>query len=419
MNYTVGGDVFTLMRKNSVNTYMNASTYCDRTAYPFATSVPSDFANLIAIYCDAVFHPNLNPIDFAQEGYRYSLVDNKNPQSDLEITGVVFNEMKEYLYHPENLIESKLAQKLYQKTPYAFTFGGDPDQIPELTLQVLKDYWKSHYHPSNCLFYTSGDISPLFHMKYLGDYILPSFKFNPESYKISVNRVKRWRNERTEWMSCPLDPLLVDREREMQFCRASLTNDASDQYSCNIMHLLSLLLLQGPSTPFYKTLVETNKVKDIANNSGANDDFLESSFRIFLTGITEKQLQDVENTIKWTLKKVVKKGFNPQQIESALNRIELDSRTIQSFNENIYSQMSKFWTHRLDIFSPLQQFEVLNKIRQDLSKPNNKILNKYVYCELLQNNHTLNLTMVPDDNYYNQIVYIYIYYLLYIYKYIE
>lgn len=89
-NYTVGGDVFTLMRKNSINTYMNASTYCDRTAYPFATSVIPDFANLIAVYCDSVFHPNLNPFDFAQEGYRYTLTDPTDPKSDLEITGIVY-----------------------------------------------------------------------------------------------------------------------------------------------------------------------------------------------------------------------------------------------------------------------------------------------------------------------------------------
>lgn len=148
--------------------------------------------------------------------------------------------MKEYLSHPECLIDTKIAQKLYQKTPYAYTFGGDPDQIPELKLQTLKEYWSKHYHPSNCLFYTSGDISPIYHLKYLGNYILKEFVYNAESHKISINRVKRWIHDRNEWMSCPVDPFLIDSSKELQFCRASLTTDASDLYGNTIMHVYNI-----------------------------------------------------------------------------------------------------------------------------------------------------------------------------------
>ncbi|MFI7824605.1 insulinase family protein, partial [Acinetobacter baumannii] len=145
-------DPFFLMIRRSLNTFMNAFTAADWTAYPFATQNKKDFQNLLSVYLDAAFSANLNPLDFAQEGIRIEL-ENGQPV----YKGVVFNEMKGAMSAPSDQLYHQLAHHLFPETTYHYNSGGDPKDIPDLTYEQLVEFYKTHYHPSNAVFMTFGN----------------------------------------------------------------------------------------------------------------------------------------------------------------------------------------------------------------------------------------------------------------------
>ena len=145
-------DPFFLMIRRSLNTFMNAFTAADWTAYPFATQNKKDFQNLLSVYLDAAFAANLNPLDFAQEGIRIEL---ENDQAVYK--GVVFNEMKGAMSSPTDQLYHQLAYHLFPETTYHYNSGGDPKEIPDLSYEQLVEFYKTHYHPSNAVFMTFGN----------------------------------------------------------------------------------------------------------------------------------------------------------------------------------------------------------------------------------------------------------------------
>ena len=151
-------DPFFLMIRRSLNTFMNAFTTSDYTAYPFASQNAQDFRNLLDIYLDAVFFSRLDPLDFAQEGHRVEFEVADDPSSDLVYRGVVYNEMKGDSSSVISVLYDNLKTHLYPTTTYHYNSGGDPDYIPELTYEQLLAFYKSHYHPSNAIFMTFGDM---------------------------------------------------------------------------------------------------------------------------------------------------------------------------------------------------------------------------------------------------------------------
>ncbi len=156
-NYPVR-DPFFMMLRRSLNTFMNAFTSSDWTAYPFASQNRKDFNNLLEVYLDAVFFSRLDPLDFAQEGHRVEFAEADNPDSDLVFKGVVFNEMKGAMSSVSSVLWDTLCHNLFPTTTYHYNSGGEPDQIPNLSYDELQAFYRSHYHPSNAIFMTFGDI---------------------------------------------------------------------------------------------------------------------------------------------------------------------------------------------------------------------------------------------------------------------
>ncbi len=150
-------DPFFLMTRRSLNTFMNAFTASDWTAYPFASQNVKDFHNLLQVYLDAVFFPKLEEIDFAQEGCRIEFVTPDDPQSPLIYKGIVFNEMKGAMSAPINMLWHHLHHHLFPTTTYHYNSGGNPLEIPKLTHAQLKAFHATHYHPSNAIFMTYGN----------------------------------------------------------------------------------------------------------------------------------------------------------------------------------------------------------------------------------------------------------------------
>ena len=153
-------DPFFMMLRRSLNTFMNAFTSSDWTAYPFATQNRKDYFNLLDVYLDAVFFSRLDPLDFAQEGHRVEFAEPDNPDSELVFKGVVFNEMKGAMSSPTSVLWQAVSEHLFPSTTtYHYNSGGEPEHIPDLSYEELVNFYRTHYHPSNAVFMTYGDIS--------------------------------------------------------------------------------------------------------------------------------------------------------------------------------------------------------------------------------------------------------------------
>jgi len=168
-------DPFFMMIRRSLNTFMNAFTSSDWTAYPFSSQNRKDFSNLLDVYLDAAFFSRLDELDFLQEGHRVEFKQADNPQSELEFKGVVFNEMKGAMSSPVSVLWQTLSEHLYPTTTYHYNSGGEPVDIPDLTYQQLKSFYQTHYHPSNAVFMTFGDIPAYEHQKQFEEKALSHF----------------------------------------------------------------------------------------------------------------------------------------------------------------------------------------------------------------------------------------------------
>ena len=168
-------DPFFKMIKRSLNTFMNAWTESDFTAYPFSTCNEKDFNNLLQVYMDAAFFPNLKKTDFSQEGYRYEFEEAGNPESPLTIKGVVYNEMKGAMSNADTLFLHRLNHHMFEKATYHHNSGGDPKDIPLLKYETLKKFHEDNYHPSNSYIVTYGDLDFSQHLEFINTNIYSKF----------------------------------------------------------------------------------------------------------------------------------------------------------------------------------------------------------------------------------------------------
>lgn len=248
-------DPFFNMLKRSLNTFMNAMTASEFTMYPFATQVPADYAHLLAVYTDAAFFPNLDRFDFMQEGHRLELAKSAAGEQELEFKGVVYNEMKGTLSDRGVLFGTRVQQLALPGTTYAHDSGGDPAHIPDLTWEQLRAFHRRHYHPSNALFYTYGDLPLRCHLAFLDQHVLRQFSRDESSASTAVERVQPFDAPRQHSVTCAPDPLAADPARQHRLVRAQLAGSSKDHYSGLALRLLSTLLMHGAGSPLYKALI--------------------------------------------------------------------------------------------------------------------------------------------------------------------
>lgn len=191
-------DPFFAMNRRSLNTFMNALTGADFTCYPASSQVPKDFYNLLEVYLDAVFHPLLNELSFMQEGHRLEFSDPLNTETPLEMKGIVYNEMKGALASPSARLSEAINETLFPNVTYGYNAGGDPKEIPKLTYEELKNFHKTYYHPSRCLFFFYGNLPLERHLDFIAsrtlDYThkLPPFPLSPSSPVSHLPSIKSW-----------------------------------------------------------------------------------------------------------------------------------------------------------------------------------------------------------------------------------
>ncbi|MEX2961536.1 insulinase family protein [Microbulbifer sp. TYP-18] len=389
-------DPFFLMIRRSLNTFMNAFTSSDWTAYPFASQNRKDFDNLLDVYLDAVFFAKLDPLDFAQEGHRLEFAETDNPDSELVYKGVVYNEMKGAMSSTSTQLWHTLNKYLFPTTTYHYNSGGEPADIPKLTHAQLVDFYRSHYHPSNAIFMTFGDIEAGTHQAAFEEKVL--HKFDPLPETIAVGREDRY-----------LAPIAVeeryplssddDLEGKTHIVLSWLLGDATNVEEALTAHLLSGVLLDNSASPLMK-LMETSSLGTAPSPLiGLDDSQRELIFFCGLEGSERHHADEFEQQVLAVLRDVADNGAPYEQVAATLHQLELQQREIGGdgypFGLQLILSALTGATHRGDATGLLNLDPTLEKLREQIKDP--QFIATKARQLLLDNQHRVRLTMTPDD----------------------
>lgn len=390
-------DPFFKMLNRSLSTFMNAFTASDYTMYPFSTQNGKDFQNLLSVYLDAVFFPCLREQDFWQEGWRLENENPTDPSSPLVFKGVVFNEMKGAFSNNERLYAQHLQNKLYPDHTYSVVSGGEPLAIPDLTWEQLKQFHARHYHPSNARFFTYGDLPLENHLKQIQEEALSRFeRIDPNT---EVPSQPHWTSPREDHVTCSPDALAPDPTRQNTLCVSYLLGDITDTFEGFTLKLLSSLMISGPNSPFYKSLIEPKIGTDFSSVVGYDGSTKEASFSIGLQGMAEEDTERVKEIISQTINGIIENGFEEERIEALLHKIEIQMKhQSTNFGLSLASYIASSWNHDGDPVELLRLSESVAKFRQAL-KENPRFLQDKVKHYFKENTHRLTLSMSPEDTY--------------------
>jgi presequence protease len=388
-------DPFFMMIRRSLNTFMNAFTSSDWTAYPFASQNRKDFNNLLEVYLDAVFFSNLHELDFAQEGHRLEFQEPANPDSPLEYKGVVFNEMKGAMSSSTSYIWQLLTEQLFPTTTYHYNSGGDPADIPNLSYQDLQDFYKTHYHPSNAIFMTYGDIPAVEHQAKFEAHAL--HEFAKLDVHIAVGDEQRFSAPKRVESTYSLDePDLTDKTHVVMAWLLGKSANLEDMYKAQ---LLSAVLMDNSASPLLQVLETTELGRSPSSLSGLEDSQREMSFICGLEGCATDSTAAIEQLILQTLEHVARDGVALEKVEAALHALELHQREISGDSypyglQLILSALSTA-THRGDPIELLDIDPVLTRFKEAVKDP--QFIPNLVRELLLDNPHRVTLTVRPDN----------------------
>lgn len=390
-------DPFFMMIRRSLNTFMNAFTSSDWTAYPFASQNKKDFNNLLDVYLDAVFFSRLDPLDFAQEGHRVEFETIDDPSTDLKFKGVVFNEMKGAMSSPASTLWQTITSHLFPTTTYHYNSGGEPKDIPDLTHDQLKAFYKKHYHPSNAAFFTFGNIPAQEHQAKFEAQVLSRFEKSDE--RIEVFDEIRFDTPISVSESYAFDDgdNLKDKTHIVM---GWLLGQSSNHRDCLRAQLLAEVLLENSASPLMKAL-ETSKLGSAPSPlCGLEDSNREMSFMCGLEGSNASDAAAVEKLILDVLKDVAKNGVPAEKVESVLHQLELSQREISGgsypYGLQLILTALPAVIHRGDPVQLLNIDAGLAELRKDIADPN--FIQKLVQEYLLDNPHRVRLVLKPDAN---------------------
>ncbi len=387
-------DPFFMMTRRSLNTFMNAFTAADWTAYPFASRNRKDFDNLLDVYLDAVFYPKLEELDFLQEGHRVEFAEADNPDSDLVFKGVVFNEMKGAMSSPTAALYQALTRELFPSITYHHNSGGDPERIPDLSYEQLKAFHARHYHPSNAVFMTFGDIPAAEHQTKFEDGALGQFE--ALEMDISVPDEQRY--------NAPVqieDRYALDGEEDTtdktHIVIGWLLDRSIDAEAVMRGHLLSGVLLDNGASPLLRALETTDLGSAPSPLCGLSDSNREMMFAAGVEGSNPEHAEAVEQLVLDILKDVADNGVEQSMVEAVLHQLELSQREISGdgfpFGLQLMVHALSPVLHGADVVEVLDIDPILEKMREQIKDPN---FIKGLAQELLDNPHRVRLVMKPD-----------------------
>lgn len=393
-NYPVR-DPFFMMIRRSLNTFMNAFTSSDWTAYPFASQNHRDYFNLLDVYLDAVFFTRLHRLDFMQEGHRLEFEKADDPDSNLVYKGVVYNEMIGSMGSPVNTVWQTLTKYLFPTTTYHYNSGGDPEHIPDLTYEQFMAFYKSHYHPSNAIFMTYGDI-PVYELQERFETRALS-QFEPLAVNLAVKDEKRY-----------FAPLNVEEyyafddeessENKTHIVMGWLLGHSTELEESMKVQLLSGVLLDNSSSPLLQALETTDLGSAPSPLCGVEDSNREITFMCGIQGSKPENAQDLQDLVMGVLQKIAEDGVPQQQMESVLHQLELEQREITGghypYGLQLILEGLSSAVHHGDPVAVLNLDPVLNRLRENIKDPD--FIKDLIKSYLIENPHRVRLTMIPD-----------------------
>jgi Zn-dependent M16 (insulinase) family peptidase len=388
-------DPFFSMTRRSLATFMNAFTASDWTMYPFSSRNAKDFMNLLEVYLDATFFPRLDEDSFKQEGIRFEFEDPADPKSGLRYKGVVFNEMKGALASPQSAVQRVLGRALFPGLTYEHISGGDPEHIPDLTWEQLRNFHAVHYHPSNAYFYTYGDKPLEETLAAIEQFALSSFE--RIDVDTTIPDVKRFTEPVRAVEPYPATPG-EDNTRKAQALIAWVTVPTGDSFSLLAMKVLSEVLLGNAGSPLRKALIDSKLGTAMADGSGLQDDYKETVFGAGLKDIAPEDAEKVEKVVLDTLERLVNVGVDDAQVDAAIHRLEFEKR--ERSNAGFPYALKVLFTALAPYYYGGDPYDALNfdadLARLQRDRADSRFFENLIQGELLDNQHRGLLTVVPD-----------------------
>lgn len=387
-------DPFFAMTRRSLNTFMNALTGSDFTCYPAASQVHKDFYNLLEVYLDAVFHPNLKELSFLQEGHRLEFAIPHDPTSPLERKGIVYNEMKGALSSATSRLAEAINETLFPDVMYGVNSGGDPKVIPELTFDELKQFHQKFYHPSRCLFFFYGNMPLEEHLDFIAEHTLsktqkveplPPIPLQPR-FKAPVYRELFYPFARDE-----------DTTEKSMIAFAWLTCHILEQQEALALGILEIILLDTDASPLKMALMKTGLCKQVS--AFIDVEINEIPVGIILKGCRPEHAQTLQNVLIDTLKSIADHGIPIQLVENAIHQLEFHGSEITGdhapFGLSLFMRSALLKQHGASSEQALMMHALFDSIRQKTVEDPfyfSHLIRKY----LIDNTHFARIVMSPD-----------------------
>ncbi|MAL98675.1 insulinase family protein [Hydrocarboniclastica marina] len=388
-------DPFFMMIRRSLHTFMNAFTSSDWTAYPFASKNRKDFDNLLSVYLDCVFFSKLDPLDFAQEGHRLEFSEPSDTATPLVYRGVVYNEMKGAMSSPVSQLWQTLSKHLFPTTTYHYNSGGEPDHIVDLRYDDLLAFYRRHYHPSNAVFATYGNIPASEHQARFENEVLS--RFEHQAMSLPVFDEKRY-----------FAPVKVqehyglgedeDTSGKSHIVMGWLLGHSFDLEQNLEAELLASVLLENSASPLQRALEQTELGHAPSPLCGLEDSNREMTFVCGIEGAEPERVAELEQLVLGVIEQVVSEGVSQDRLEAILHQLELQQREIagDSFPYGLQLIMSALTPliHGGDPAGLLDLDPVLVRLRERIKDP--EYIPGLAKRLLLDNPHRVTLTLAPD-----------------------
>ncbi|MBN1562875.1 MAG: insulinase family protein [Anaerolineae bacterium] len=385
---------FVELIKGSLNTFVNAFTAPDKTMYPLASQNLQDFYNLVDVYLDAVFFPNLTPLTLQQEGWHYELDD---PDAPLVYKGVVFNEMKGAYSDPDNLLNRYSRQSVFPDNTYGVDSGGDPTVIPNLTYEQFKRFHDTYYHPSNARVFFYGDDPPAERLRLLDAYF-SEFGALPIPVEIGLQNAFAAPRHLTYSYAVGEDEDTASGSKKGMVTANWVLTDHTDEETALGLEILDHILIGTPASPLRKALIDSGLGEDLTGD-GLYLGLRQPMFSVGLKGIDPDDAVQVETLILNTLRTLAIKRIDPEMIEAAVNTVEfaLRENNTGSFPRGISLgwKTMRTWMYGGDPFDPLLFEAPLAAIKARLAK-NERYFEDLLNAYFLDNTHRARVLLKPD-----------------------
>lgn len=383
-------DPFVELVKGSLNTFLNAMTFPDKTIYPVASCNDKDFSNLIDVYLDAVFNPKIyeHKEIFMQEGWSYSLVDENAP---LEISGVVYNEMKGAFSDPDTVVMSKAMANLFPDSSYGYESGGEPTHIPELSYEEYLDFHRRYYHPSNSFIYLYGDVDAVEKLNYMDSEYLSKYSYLEIDSRLKEQAAFEETKEATEYYSIGQNESAEDKA---YFAYMSTAGEGVDKYLYYAFKILDYALISMPGAPIKKALIDAGIGTDI---EGGEQNLKQRFFMIVAKCAKESQRSAFVQVVEKTLKDIVTNGINKDSLKAAINLLEFNYREADfgSYPKGLFYMLDSFESWLYDDNAPFTHIDAADtfKYLKEMSETDyfEQLIEKY----LINNTHKCIMEVLP------------------------